>query len=287
MALCSTIMTPRNQPIRAVAMFCHGYTDCVSFQKQVENQRFVDQGIAFCALEYEGHGRSDGPMGLIDDFDLLVDDVASFFQDMARKFPENTPRFIVGESMGGAVAFLVQQKLQDFFRGVVFVAPMCKISNDMLPPQWVIDTLIWLIGSKGGGDDNNTTNLWGYLPIAPAQQSLGDVADKVQAKKDLYARNPLCFCRNPRLATARELIATTQEISTQLSSLELPFLVVHGKDDRVTDPQLSQTLYDEARSKDKTCIIYDGMWHGLTSTEPDENMDRVFGDIIQWMLDRC
>ena len=261
-------------------MFCHGYTDCVSFQKQVETQRLVEKGIAFVAIEYEGHGRSDGPFGLINDFNLLVEDVACFFQDIARKFP-GKPRFLMGESMGGAVAFLLQQKLPSFFRGVVFVCPMCKISEDMLPPQWVIDFLIWLIGPSGG-----STNLLGYLPIAPAKQSLGDVAHKVKWKKDLYARNPLSFCRNPRLATARELIQTTQQISNNLSGFDAPFLVVHGKDDRVTDPQLSRALYNESVSKDKTCKLYDGMWHGLTSTEPDENVDLVFSDVTKWILDR-
>lgn len=281
MSLCTTIMTPKHCKVKAVVLFCHGYTDCVSFQKQVETQRFVEQGIAFVAIEYEGHGRSDGPFGLVSDWDLLVDDVSSYFSEVAcQRFP-GKPLFLMGESMGGAVAFSVHKRISHLIKGVVFVCPMCKISDDMLPPQWVIDILMWLIGPSG------STTLLGYLPIAPAKQSLGDVAHKVKAKKDLYARNPLSFGRNPRLATARELIKVTQTISNSLSSFDASFLVVHGKADRVTDPRLSQALYEESKSKDKTIHLYEGMWHGLTCTEPDENIDRVFSDSTRWILERC
>jgi alpha-beta hydrolase superfamily lysophospholipase len=93
-------MTPKKQPIKAVVCFCHGYTDNASFSKRIEFQRLVHRGIAFCVIEYEGHGRSDGPLGLIYSWDLLIDDVSSYFQGLAKnKFPEKQI-FLMGESMG-------------------------------------------------------------------------------------------------------------------------------------------------------------------------------------------
>jgi hypothetical protein len=50
----------------------------------------------------------------------------------------------------------------------------------------------------------------------------------------------------------------TRDISSSLSEFDAPFLVLHGKEDRVTDPKLSQALYDESKSKDKTIKLYDG-----------------------------
>ena len=97
---------------------------------------------------------------------------------------------------------------------------------------------------------------------------------------------PLCFGRNPRLATARELIAVSQHISANLSKFDAPFLVVHGLDDTVTDPQLSQALYDESISTDKSIELYPGMWHSLFG-EPDENADVVFQDCMNWILERA
>ena len=50
----------------------------------------------------------------------------------------------------------------------------------------------------------------------------------------------------------------TRDISSSLSEFDAPFLVQHGKEDKVTDPKLSQALYDESKSKDKTIKLYDG-----------------------------
>jgi len=62
-----------------------------------------------------------------------------------------------------------------------------------------------------------------------------------------------------------------------------PFFVLHGETDTVTDPEVSRALYERASSKDKTIKLYPGMWHGLTSGEPDDNIDKVFEDIITWL----
>jgi acylglycerol lipase len=272
-----------SQPIRAVVCFCHGYTDNVSFAKRIEFQRLCQAGIAFVALEYEGHGRSDGTLGLIHDWELLIDDATSYFSYVTQhnKAFRNVPVFLMGESMGGAVAYCVYNRAPQLFQGVVFVCPMCKISDDMLPPQYVIDFLTWLIGPTG------TTSLLGYLPIAPSKQDLSDVTYRVQEKGLMNSRSPLIYDRNPRLATARELIAVTQRISASLHEFRAPFLVLHGKADRVTDPMLSQALYNESPSNDKSIRLYDGMWHALTCGEPNENIDRVFNDIITWILQRA
>jgi len=36
-------------------------------------------------------------------------------------------RYLLGESMGGAVALLLHRKKPDFWDGAVLVAPMCKV----------------------------------------------------------------------------------------------------------------------------------------------------------------
>lgn len=62
--------------------------------------------------------------------------------------------------------------------------------------------------------------------------------------------------------------------------------MLHGEADVVTDPEVSKALYEQASSVDKTLKLYPGMWHGLTSGEPDENIEIVFSDIISWLEKR-
>lgn len=66
----------------------------------------------------------------------------------------------------------------------------------------------------------------------------------------------------------------------------MPFIIVHGGDDRVTDPSVSRLLVESASSSDKTLKLYPGMWHALTSGEPEENIEMVFADIIDWLDQR-
>jgi len=76
------------------------------------------------------------------------------------------------------------------------------------------------------------------------------------------------------------------KISNTMKDFDAPFLILHGKDDKVTCPKNSQEMFDEAKSKDKEIILYDGMWHSLTSGEPDENIERVFNDASDWIIKR-
>lgn len=54
----------------------------------------------------------------------------------------------------------------------------------------------------------------------------------------------------------------------------------------MTDPSISKALYYSALSFDKEMKLYPGMWHGLTSGEPDENIEKVFKDIVEWLDNR-
>lgn len=278
MVLFSSLMTPTDQPIKAVICYCHAYTDCTSFTTRVQNQRFVQRGIAVASIEYEGHGHSDGPLGLITGWERLVDDVSTYFGKIAEQFADK-PIFLMGESMGGAVAYCSYNLNPDVYTGVVFVSPMCKICEEILPPDAVLRTLFWFAGPTG------TTNFLGILPIVPIPSQALTLSHKVPEKRDMARRIPTNYARNPRLATAREIYRATKSISASLSSFTAPFLVIHGEDDRVTDPRLSELLYAESPSKDKSIKLYDGMWHCFRS-EPDEDVELVYSDIISWILER-
>lgn len=120
--------------------------------------------------------------------------------------------------------------------------------------------------------------------------------------------NKLIYQDKPRLKTALEMLRTSMSLeetlnevvilfsnfcssllvaicSSQTSGVQvtLPFFVLHGEADTVTDPEVSRSLYEQASSVDKTIKLYPGMWHGLTSGEPDDNVEIVFTDIIAWL----
>lgn len=183
--------------------------------------------------------------------------------------------------MGGAISLKTYNRHPEFFSGVVFIAPMCKLSDKMLPPDWVINLVQRLLGKSGD------VNWLGELPVAPAKGDTASLSFKLKEKKRLYTMHPFIYGRKPRLDTARECLDLTSEISKHLAKrFDAPFLIQHGSNDMVTCPKLSQMLYDESPSKDKEIKIYDGMWHNLLGGEPIENIDLIFNDSIKWILDR-
>ncbi|CAA6654870.1 unnamed protein product [Spirodela intermedia] len=218
---------PKNSDAKALIFLCHGY------------------GME-CSISMRGHGKSAGLQGLVSSFDDLVDDCSEYFTHVCEK-EENRKkkRFLLGESMGGAVALLLHRKKLSFWNGAVLVAPMCKISDELKPHPLVVKMLIILC---------KIVPTWKLMPT----QDIIDVAFKDPEKRREVRENPLCYKGRPRLKTAYELFMASQDIEKKLHKVSLPFIVVHGGDDIVTDPSVSQLLYESAASTDKTFKLYRG-----------------------------
>lgn len=274
----STMVPKNNGPIRAVVCFCHGYMDNPSFMKRIHYQRFVKKGIAVVMIEYEGHGRSDGLNALISNFDTVPRDAHEYFSYITRtKFP-GKKKFLMGESLGGAVAFDIMHQHRSEYEGVIFAAPMIDIL--VKPPKAVVDFFLKVVGDSG------TLNALSVLPLAPSKGDIPDLSFKDKEKMRLATSAPHKYGRKPRLATARELLLATKRISALLGEFNAPFLVLHGLEDYVTCPRISEKLYNESPSKDKQIKLYKGMYHNLTAGETDENIEIVFNDAIAWITER-
>ncbi|OEL20189.1 Caffeoylshikimate esterase [Dichanthelium oligosanthes] len=182
-------------------------------------------------------------------------------------------RFLYGESMGGAVALLLHRARPHFWTGAVLVAPMCKISEKVKPHPLVI-TLLTRV--------EDVIPKWKIVPT----KDIIDAAFKDPIKREKIRKNKLIYQDKPRLKTALEMLRTSMYIEDSLSQVKLPFFILHGEADTVTDPEISRALYERAASEDKTIKLYPGMWHGLTAGEPDENVEAVFSDIVAWLNER-
>ncbi|KAL9158472.1 hypothetical protein ABFS82_08G071300 [Erythranthe guttata] len=270
---------PEEVSPKAVLCFCHGYGDTCTFFFEALfvgiARKLACSGYGVFAMDYPGFGLSEGLHGYVPKFDWIVDDVIEHYSKVKGNPNFRTlPSFIFGESMGGAVALKVHLKQPDSWNGAVLVAPMCKIADDMVPP--------WLV----------TQILTGVAKLLPKhklvpQKDLAELAFRDVKKREQTAYNVVAYKHKPRLRTALELLKTTQEIEQQLDKVSLPLLILHGKNDKVTDPSVSKELYEKAKSTDKTLNLYEDASHSLLEGEPDEMILRVFGDIISWLDSHC
>jgi alpha-beta hydrolase superfamily lysophospholipase len=129
MKLFSCSWVPKgSDPPRALVFLCHGYAVECSVTMRGAGERLAGAGYAVYGLDYEGHGRSEGLQGYVPDFQALVADCSAFFVAKATGTRSSSGRrFLLGESMGGAVALLLHRARPDFWTGAVLVAPMCKV----------------------------------------------------------------------------------------------------------------------------------------------------------------
>ena len=58
-------------------------------------------GFAVHTMDYEGVGLSDGLIGYVPDFSVMVGDVLKHFTEVRHSYPSTLKTFLLGESMGG------------------------------------------------------------------------------------------------------------------------------------------------------------------------------------------
>ena len=203
---CTWLPGKRRTP-KALVFLCHGYAVECGVTMRGTGERLARAGYAVYGLDYEGHGRSDGLQGYVPDFELLVRDCDDYFTSVVRRSQsqsnKDSKRFLLGESMGGAVALLLHLRRPEFWSGAVLVAPMCKIADDMRPHPLVVNIL------------RAMTSIIPTWKIVPSNDVI-DAAYKTQEKRDEIRGNPYCYKDKPRLKTAYELLKVSLDLEQNL-----------------------------------------------------------------------
>ena len=235
--------------------------------------------INFICL-FQGHGLSDGLHCAVHDLQLVACDLSDYFLSQLKKMNfDDKPFFVYGVSMGGANVFNLCtipecKEFQNRVKGAIMCAPMVKIADELKPPGLIISAMSWL------------AKLMPHAPVTPVP----DILNKCFRETSVYERakkHPLHYSKKPRLLTGLAMLHATDDINARMEDMKTPLLVLHGADDIVTDPKLSQVLYDRCCSTDKTINIYPDAWHDMLSGEPDPVKNKVYSDIVAWITERC
>ncbi|THU71650.1 hypothetical protein C4D60_Mb04t03680 [Musa balbisiana] len=118
---------------KAALFFCHGYGSTCTFFFEGIAKIIADAGYAVFAMDYPGFGLSQGLHGYIPSFDGMVDHVIEQYAAIrAMEGVRELRHFLLGQSMGGAVALKIHLKQPEEWDGVLLVAPMCKVRSPLL-----------------------------------------------------------------------------------------------------------------------------------------------------------
>eukprot|EP00924_Labyrinthula_sp_SR-Ha-C_P006687 augustus_masked-scaffold_29-processed-gene-1.10-mRNA-1 protein AED:1.00 eAED:1.00 QI:0/-1/0/0/-1/1/1/0/332 len=265
---------PTAKQINKVVVFCHGFTDDTRWLETMQFYRLVSKGYSVLAMDFEGHGLTDGDYGVIHDLELVVDDLEEFMESKRNVFA-SYEWFLLGHSMGGMIATITAlraQEKQNPFKGLILSAPMLKLSG--LPPRFITNVLLWFMDvfeSKRAPETGNFT-----LEAICKDVDLGEISLK----------NPVKEVGSPKLGTVAAFIRVTQKIFPRLKKGELltPFLVFHGEKDVVTSPKASMELFaSSTKASKKELFIDENAFHGMLTFEHKPDLDRYWTKIFTWI----
>jgi alpha-beta hydrolase superfamily lysophospholipase len=254
-ALHTCSWTPSGSPV-GVVVVAHGLAEH-SARYDWFATRLALQGYVVHALDHRGHGRSEGRRADIGAFDDIVRDVGALFDRAAESSP-SLPHFLLGHSMGGAIAFDWALRHPGRLAGLLLSAPLLAL--DPATPGWRI-ALIRLLARVAPGLGAVT------LP--------SDTLSRDPAVVRAYDADPLVFRGAIPARTVAELFTHVGGFAQRAPQLRAPVIVLHGTGDRLVQPVVAAL-----GSTDRTSKLYEGLYHEILN-EPER--EQVCDDILRWL----
>ena len=254
-ALPSRNWTPEKP--RAVIIALHGFND-YSHAFENSGKFFKAHHIAVVAYDQRGFGESP-QTGIWAGEDNLVSDLADHVRQIKHHYP-HTPVYILGESMGGAVA-IVALANPDFpkVQGVILEAPAV----------WVLDPLLRAV-------------LWSGAHTVPTKTVTGTqlkilASDNIPMLRAL-GRDPLVI-KHTRIDAMYGLVNLMDDAYEKVPEVQTPVLLLYGAHDQVIPPEPIENSRTRFTAK-LTYMYYPDGYHMLLR---DLEGERVMGDMLAWI----
>ncbi len=250
---------PRPGPLtlpgaRGTALCVHGFT-ATPFEVQGVAEALSAAGIGARAVLLPGHGTHPDALNHV-----TADGWQAHVDEAFAALPTDRPRFVVGSSMGAALAILLAAARSDDIAGLVLLAPA-----------------IFLHESGRFGAALARAGLGQVLSSVPKAERGGDMfAEDGRALNDAYNELPVdgvAAFEQVRLAAG-----------AVLSQLRCPLLVFHGAHDRTIDPRSSGRV---ARRAQSPYIERHRLPHSRHILGLDEDRDLVIARTVAFCVERA
>ncbi|MBI1239147.1 MAG: alpha/beta fold hydrolase [Alphaproteobacteria bacterium] len=241
---------------KAVIVALHGMNDYAN-AFAMPGDYWARRGITTYALDQRGFGRSPN-RGLWAGDDVMVEDVKDLIRLVRARHP-GVPTYLLGESMGGAMAIAVATSTPaPPLDGVILSAPAVWGWSEL---PWLYQASLWL-GAH--------TTPWMELSANGLDIRPSDNIEMLRALgKDPY------FIHDTRTDAVYGLVGLMQRANERATTLRQPTLILYGEKDEVIPKEPVEDLMDRLRSRARTVVYADG-YHMLMR---DLQRERVWQDI--------
>lgn len=253
---------PSNERPEAVVAFVHGHGDhCRRYDEWF--QLLTAQNISVLALDYRGHGRSQGRRGVIRRYDDLLQDVTLLLEKAKVLFP-GIPIVLYGHSLGATLV-------------------LSYILRSPSVPELAIATSPWLQLNKSPGKLVSSLIKAGNL-FAPFFtfktrlhssdfSTLNSFSEK--RDKDELVHNRISF------RFFLEIQTEAKWILANFAKIEVPLLLMQGRDDRIMDGTATSKLFERSPGH----VKYREWKYAGHQLHNSEISSEVMDFIIDWIKD--
>jgi alpha-beta hydrolase superfamily lysophospholipase len=249
---------------RAIIIALHGFNDYSQFF-QLPGSFFKQHGIACYAYDQRGFGGSPN-RGLWPGVNSYSDDLATFIRLIKQQHP-NTPIYLLGHSMGGAIIIVTMaQGMTSPVDGIILAAPAV----------WGRATMPWY----------QTTLLWTLSHTLPWLTLTGEgldikPSDNIEMLKSL-GRDPLVI-KETRVETIYGLANLMDAALNAAEKLDNKSILLYGEKDQVIPKKPTYQFlrnFGKKTQDRKTVAFYPNGYHMLLR---DLQAETVWKDILAWI----
>jgi alpha-beta hydrolase superfamily lysophospholipase len=225
---------------------------------------FAPLGATVYAMDLRGHGRSGGQRGHAPSLNALLDDIDVVLHHAREE--SGAPIVLLGHSFGGLLAIAYALDRPDRLDRAIFSAPLLIVKARV--PGWkrAAASILPKVAPRLSLSNAVDPNLLSHDPAIAAE----------------YRSDPLV---HDRLSAGMygDTIARGETFIARAPELRVPFLLLHGRDDRIVDPAGSQRFFARAAAPERAFCLYPGMFHEVLN---EVDHEKVFADMDSWLTGR-
>ncbi len=250
---------------KAVFLLVHGL-GAFSGRWDLTASFFIKNGISSYAIELKGFGETEDLKGHVDSFKIYLNDILSL-RAIIKRENQGKKIFLVGESMGALISFLLVGRKPDLFDGLICLSPAFK------------SRLKFSLVER--------SKIYACALFNPRKQFKVPF-DSLMCTRDADSRKTMdTDIREHRLATARlfsNIVFAEIRANFLKNKIKIPVLFqVAGDFDKLIDPEEAKKVFKGLKTKDKEIIEYPQMYHSF-SVELDR--EKIFQDMLDWVTRR-
>jgi alpha-beta hydrolase superfamily lysophospholipase len=251
---------------RAAVLVVHGLAEH-SGRYGLTAAALNDAGFAVHAVDYRGHGRSEGGRVHVDDVGDYVADVRAALEEVRRRNP-GLPVFLLGHSQGGLIALKAALDEPAAIDGLVVTSPFLAVHPASRPSAFVRALARVMLR---------------LAPRRPLPTSLDvRLLSRDTSVGEAYARDPL-VSHTASAGWLRAIGQAQRDVRARAPRLRVPTLLMAAGSDRLVDPEATRQFAREAAPDAVEFVWWDGFYHEILN---DQGREEVLARIVRWLTSR-